>query len=97
MQKKTPSPRKVRKSLNKLGSNPDQVADKLRKLGIKGERGSEASCPIARYLKLKFGINYGVAVRRDTITILDTFVTNPHVITEFISLHDSGNYPELVA
>jgi hypothetical protein len=40
----------IQQDLEALGETSDQVADKLRKLGIKGDRFSPTSCPIYNYL-----------------------------------------------
>jgi hypothetical protein len=40
----------IQQDLESLGETSDQVADKLRELGIKGDRFSPTSCPIYNYL-----------------------------------------------
>lgn len=56
--------------LEALGKDAQDVADTLRKLGIRGKRGACPSCPIAMYLITKgveFSHNSGVNIVSDPI------------------------------
>ncbi len=80
--------------LNELGSNPDQVAERLEELGCKGNISEDKSCPIANYLKSKF--DTVVSVGTWEIRVGDNLFDAPKPVEEFINLFDDSFYPNLI-
>lgn len=81
------------------------IASMLEREGIKGNKGEPGSCPIAVYLTKESGVSvrFGITtawVKRHP----NGSNSNPawekdmnRVVTEFASLFDEGNYPQLDA
>lgn len=84
--------------LAELGDTADDVADRLRALGIKGERGVGEHCPIANLLHSN-GYE-GAEVDTDTIypegSFGDVEVDAPEPVEEFIRRFDDGVYLDLI-
>lgn len=101
-----PSNEEVRDYLLSLGSTPDQVAETLQAQGIKGYRASADSCPLAHALNAHYGEGVQAFVTHTDVTLArypvasdannDYLIVNPLQIADFVSLFDSGEYPELV-
>lgn len=84
----------VERMLNDLGNTSEDVANRLRELGIKGRPGSAFHCPIARYLKTEFSwatVSPGVI----RINFIDMKPMPEHV-RQFIRDFDSDLYPDLI-
>lgn len=85
----------VRALLLEMGATSEEVANTLRREGIKGDRGTGFSCPVANYLQAKGqdGIlvltNYCTAVDDNGKEVLD--VENPEPVSNFIRDFDEGN------
>lgn len=60
MKAEMPTPEAVNAALKSLGNTPQEVANALRKQGIKGIPQSADCCPIANFLVHKFGRSFGV-------------------------------------
>jgi hypothetical protein len=85
----------IEQDLKALGDIPEQVANSLRALGIKGRRGDEYNCPIARCLRKK-GYNVECVGSRNTFSpVVDKPIKNPNAIFIFINSFDRGQYPDL--
>lgn len=92
------------RTLDELGPTPDDVADRLRALGIKGDRGSSCACPIALILRAVDGVEDADVL--ETIAEVwdkanpDAAAVEVHVpqpVSEFIVRFDKGVYLDLVA
>jgi hypothetical protein len=93
-------------ALDNLGGTPDQVADRLRALGIKGDRIDPDSCPVAVYLT---GLGLArdgeqicvtstqVAVRKRNRVSVSCSVSTPEPVREFIRAFDRGVHLDLEA
>jgi len=95
---------RVRRALNKLTahcSEPDEIADRLYGMGIKGIIADSEKCPIVNYIKEKTGVD--VRVSRQMITAPVPFersaftIENHLLIQEFISRFDDDQYPLLIS
>lgn len=101
-----PTNDEVYEYLLSLGNTPDQVAGTLQAQGIKGYRASADSCPLAHALNAHYGEGVQAFVTHTDVTLArypiasdannDYLIVNPLQIADFISLFDSGEYPELV-
>lgn len=98
----------VKESLNKLASgarSANGIANKLRKLGIKGKKHRPTLCPVAQYLERECG--FKVSVNENSIGPLRGFVVYPQEyyyygnsgfsihISNFIYNFDNGSYEDL--
>lgn len=89
--------------LAELGATPDEVAAKLKDLGIQGYTESPSDCPIARYLRLCGQKSY--AVQNTIAEVYDepdfagsaSKVPLPTAVIAFIEDFDKGRWPELKA
>lgn len=88
-------------AIKSLGSSADAIAKKLKKLKIKGEIGSQDSCPISIYL-IKVGFTDPIVDHNQVECELSgngydfTFaIDTPKAIGVFINRFDAGKYPEL--
>lgn len=90
--------------LDELGPTADDVADKLRALGIKGELEHSNACPVANYLGRDTTLT-GVEVLE---TVAEVWVGHPDLAVKFevpvpppvemfIRRFDAGVYLDLVA
>jgi hypothetical protein len=90
----------VEELLNGLGDIPEQIANKLFRLGITGVKEDSASCPIANYFN---SLGYNCCAG---ITMLCFYeeangewpvrqMPLPSVVSNFVQLFDSGSFPEL--
>lgn len=88
-----PSPEEYR-FLECLGTTPDEVADGLRFLEVKGVRGNMLHCPIGRALKKMFDKPYTVTgvVGTEVGTILCYL---PAPVNQFITRFDNGEFQDL--
>jgi hypothetical protein len=92
---------RVRRALNKLTahcSEPDEIADRLYGMGIKGIIADSEKCPIVNYIKEKTGVD--VRVKRQYVSTApyakSSFTMENHLlIQEFISRFDDDQYPLL--
>jgi hypothetical protein len=85
--------------LKALGNNSDEVAESLRKEGIKGKKQSKTCCPIINYLHrdMKYkGLTSPVTgvITWDDPQTLDPLC--PETIHSFMVNFDSGMYPDLI-
>lgn len=87
--------------LRGLGRSSNQVAESLKKMGIKGARCIPQSCPLAEAIRRECGAKFvhvggeAVAYRTDA-TEPYTPVLAPAPCVDFIRTFDRGGYPELV-
>jgi hypothetical protein len=89
----------IKDLLDGLGDTPEQIADKLIRLGITGVKEDSASCPIANYFN---SLGYDCCAG---ITMLCFYeeanewpvrrMLLPEVVSNFVQLFDSGSFPEL--
>lgn len=62
---------RIEELLARLGSDPESVAENLKKAGVKGERSCPKSCPVARYLKKEIPEQeVGINVQPDEVYFL---------------------------
>ena len=84
--------------LRDLGNTPDEIAEKLQKLGIKGDRWSMYHCPIVNfYNKFCGGLVFAPYVghlRSKDEQCLDPVVPGP--VRDFMREFDNGKYTELM-
>jgi hypothetical protein len=101
---------KVNEYLASLGASADEVAESLRKQGVKGKRRSACKCPILNGI-YKAIPNYwsGLEIYGSATfslartphyhaTLRDSQIidpTLPQAVMDFIANFDSGQYPEL--
>lgn len=90
--------------LNSLGSSPDEIAESLRKMNIKGKRSRSDRCPIANVLTKKLNegsykvsgvVYYKPAKKLFRQREDDVSVFTPPAVFKFISKFDQGFYPTL--
>lgn len=87
-------------ALDELGNTPGAVAISLRKMGIKGHRRYDASCPLAVYLNRKFKLPDGTF----SVWVHSVSTTDPEqepvefsdLFSRFVKKFDNGEYPELI-
>lgn len=84
--------------LHVLGATANEVANSLRRLGIKGQRRIGRNCPIAKYLRLR-GHDIIAATANFIHTSYDGTpppTPTPRAVAYFILEFDNSNlYPEL--
>ncbi len=87
-------------ALAALGDEEADVAESLRRRGIKGRVYSERHCPIANYLATTFG---GKSAPFLTVASVKFFgwdkrewMATPVAVSDFIEAFDCGRYPDLV-
>lgn len=73
---------------------PDEIAETMRKLGIKGTRSSKESCPVAKYLQRE-GLE-GCKVGNIEIEWVGGTHPTERGIDEFIDAFDREEYPDLI-
>jgi hypothetical protein len=96
-----PTVEQVAAALAELGDTPDAIADRLRALEIKGKRGAACQCPIAAYLRFRFGVRAIVgAGMQDVITWRARTgwpeIPTPLPVAAFALNFDRGVYLDLV-
>lgn len=85
----------IRDALAALGPTADRVAETLRLFGIKGQRETCNSCPVAEYLhRVVEGVSF-VEVRRMTVRVLRDVgvlvaVDTPTPVHRFVDAFDGG-------
>jgi hypothetical protein len=90
-------------TLNQLGPTADEVADRIRALGIKGRRHSPERCPIANLLTSIPGVMIAEVLEAD----VEIFVSEdegtdvieipvPDAVSDFIVQFDRGVHLDLV-
>ena len=81
--------------LQTLGRTPEEMARKLRGLGLKGVRKCYYGCPVAGFLRR---LGYGVLeVGCLEIVIVGRIrVKTPDLVREFIRMFDENRWPDLV-
>ncbi len=99
----------INEYLSSLGNSADEVAEALRKQGVKGKRGSKCSCPILKGI-YKACPNYwtGLEIRSGQVrddgswyyhaSLNDSQIVDPTLpqpVMNFIGGFDSGKYPDL--
>ena len=92
-------------ALADLGGTPDEVAESLRRLGIKGKRKSGETCPLAYFIAAKFGdvVTYaevdtcGVEIEIDRGNADLRWVDFASPCEQFVVRFDKGEYPDLVS
>lgn len=82
--------------LEDLGGGPDQVADSLRKRGIRGRIGDPCRCPLARYLESEWFPGARVGMNRISWDTSDFDDGYPQAAHRFRRLFDAGEYPDLI-
>lgn len=89
--------RKVRRTLQKLGKTPEEVAKTLEQLKITGSPRRAEHCPIANYLEAE--LHRPASVGKATASVLGNnftiTLTIPRAISEFVRDFDQGKYPQL--
>ena len=97
----------LKEALAQLGTTSDEVAWSLRRLGIRGNKNSGATCPIANYLRPLFSWFHSIDAVQIYQTYSPTFGEDPEEdyvgvcscpapIDEFINRFDEdGDYPDL--
>jgi hypothetical protein len=78
-----------------LGSTPEEIANTLRHLGIRGMRVSANHNPIALYLR-QVGAKGDVTVTQTNVRASDYLFQTPDAVSHFLRLFDCGGMPELV-
>jgi len=81
------------------GKSPDDIADMVRKRGIKGRAGTTYGCPFAMMLNGAFTGNYIIGrkyIVRRSGNVIDK-VHTPANIKAMVRKFDLGHYPELIA
>jgi hypothetical protein len=83
--------------LQLLGDTPDEIAELLNDLDIKGDRRTNDSCPIVNYLEVR-----GYSYPKVTQTYVSCFQGNLFLritmpVHNFIVRFDNGKFPELIA
>ena len=90
----------LKKALADLGETHEQVAARLKEKGIRGNRISFGSCPIALYLQKELGAKIGVDGMMATVIDDDGFQVEsarlPQACSLFTSHFDAGKYPDLI-
>lgn len=88
-------------ALDDLGRTDDEIAARLKELGITGEVCMSYICAIANYLRLIFGQHIEPEVDPGLITIhgLDEPVSiwPEKPLADFIEHYDAGVYPDLIS
>lgn len=84
----------LKDAIKELGASSKSVAAKLKRLGIKGERGSADSCPVANFLKKRF-VDDEIEVDGARVQVNGVSIEAPRFIADFVDRFDSGNYPEV--
>lgn len=74
---------------------PDQIAEKMRGLGITAKKMCPFRCILAAYFE-RFGVKAEVYADATYIAIA-RFVRHPKSIEQFIANFDAGHYPELTS
>lgn len=83
-----------------LGQTPRTVFEKLKKLGVRGERRSSCRCPIAQYLNQDLPLPKDQEVHVHSVWVevnpgATLRVHLPESVSAFIGAFDRGEYPEL--
>lgn len=92
---------RVRHALWDLGTTETEVAEKLYKLGCKGEREDGNRCPVATYLNKVTGLSVNVDRRVCYIAeeyvneLRDDSVATPIAVGQFVRAFDDSRYPGL--
>lgn len=92
---------RVRRALLALGTTETDVAEKLYKLGCKGERENGNCCPVATYLNKVTGLDVNVDRRVCYIAeeyvneLRDDSVATPIAVGQFVKAFDDSQYPGL--
>lgn len=90
---------RIVKEIKKLGETPDEIAQALKRRGIKGYKGVFDSCPIANFVSKKVDVD-NICVEGDILTFeerMDEYefhvrIPNREPIRQFISNFDNGYY-----
>jgi hypothetical protein len=86
-------------TLNEMGDSPTAVAWFLRDCGVMGDPLEPTSCPVAVYLRLRFGVRADVQltdIQIEDPTSGQRFrIRPPRPIRRFILRFDRGRLPEL--
>lgn len=90
------TPRKIKRALRELGQTPDQIAETLQFLGIKGWRQDASHCPIANYMRMRFEPHGYVGAGGGTVSVNGESVNCSPAVRDFIRLFDSGLFSTLV-
>lgn len=87
-----------------LGTTSEEIANKLRQLGIKGYRRRARACPIATYLAAcgyhDAYVGAGVSMYDSTNPLSDyteVYVSLPPVVQQWARDFDDGKFPEFEA
>lgn len=88
-------------ALARLGTNADEVADRLCDAGIRGVRGKAGGCPIARYAEhvlhdsslAYIGLTRAALYVQKPLGSDEVFVDLPVPIQIFVRRFDRGMYP----
>lgn len=75
---------------------PDGIYEFLKRKDFKGDKCTEKSCPVARFLQERTGLYY-LSVKPNYVSLHNNdFYTLPVSVKLFISFFDENYYPELV-
>jgi len=81
--------------LERLGSTADEVAASLKRLGVKGRRGSALTCPLAKYLNSRLPGTQPTKVSSVSFQVTGSQLYVPAGCSDFVRRFDIGRYPEL--
>lgn len=86
-------------AIRALGNTPEQVAAKLREMGIKGYRRYASRCPVANYLKAcGFPVvtvaTFANRYQSSADEVADEAVYLPVCVRDWIIEFDDGKHPE---
>jgi hypothetical protein len=92
----------ILKTLRVLGNKPDDIAASLRRKRVRGSPCESYNCPIANYLKRRYGLEHFLAddVLASTRCIVvgaACRVETPRVVVRFMNGFDKGKYPYLIS
>lgn len=86
--------------LAQLGSTAEQIAESLRKAGIRGRQRNTCNCPIANWMKTRPGIVAISTCRKRIMVIIEAdciVEPTPPAVQDFITDFDGECYRDLRA
>lgn len=86
---------KIQATLARLGKRPSTVANRLKKLGIKGRRQSADQCPVAQFVSQELGTDCCVDEEECFVSFPYRMARTPPGVSTFIKDFDNGKYPDL--
>jgi len=85
--------------LKDMGNTSEEVAESIRKIGVKGVQKNPRHCPLALAIREKFPSTIGLRVGGNTMTYSDPQTMDPaHTpsTSQFVKDFDAGKYPDLI-